>query len=164
MTLVNEVSAGISRRDTLKVASSQLPLHLGDKLANNIGAVDSVFWALNGVKVTANQSDRYMTVTLQAGMLTDTGYNVLEMRLYLADTTVFRTWYIDLDDSPVVPWARHAVKGVFMGSEENPRPNSAGLKLGTFQILERRLLSEAEMSFWKWAAVPGGETFSTAGD
>jgi hypothetical protein len=95
---------------------------------------------------------------LEAGNLRDTGYNVIEMRLYLEDTTVFRTWYIDLDDSPVIPWARHAVKGVFMGSEENLRRNTAGMRLGNFQILERRLLSEAEMSFWKWSPVPGGDT------
>jgi hypothetical protein len=158
VTLVNEYSAGLSRRDTLKVSTSQMPLHLGDKLANNIGAVDSVFWVLNGEKITASQTDRYTNVILNAGMLQDTGYNVLQMRLYLEDTTVFRTWYIDLDDSPVTPWARHAVKGVFAGSEENPRQNTAGMKLGTFQILERRLLSEAEMSFWKWTPVPGGDT------
>jgi hypothetical protein len=158
VTLVNEFSAGISRRDTLKVSSSQLPLYLQDKLANNIGAVDSVFWVLNGVKVTDTQTDRYMGFTLEAGSLRDTGYNVLEMRLYLGDTTVFRAWYIDLDDSPMIPWARHAVKGVFMGSEEDPRQNTAGLKLGTFQILERRLLGEAEMAFWNWSPVPGGDT------
>lgn len=158
LTLVNQFSSGISRRDTLKVSSSQLPLYLGDKLANDIGTVDSVFWVLNGEKITASRTDRYMGFTLQAGSLRDTGYNVLEMRLYTPDTVVSRAWYIDLDDSPVIPWAHHAVKGVFMGSEENPRQNSAGMKLGTFLILERRTLTQAEMAFWGWSPVPGGDT------
>ncbi|MEO6094213.1 MAG: carboxypeptidase-like regulatory domain-containing protein [Fibrobacteria bacterium] len=158
VTLVNEYSTGLGGRDTLKVSSSQLPLTLNGKLGVNVEAVDSVVWALNGEKIAASQNDRYLNFTLEAGRLHDTGFNVLEMRLYLKDTTAFRTWYIDLDDSPVTLWAHHAVKAVFLASEDNPRQNTAGLKLGTFQILASRVLTQAEMAFWNWTAVPGGDT------
>ena len=157
VTLVNEFTTALGGRDTLKVSSSQLPLTLDGKLGVKIGDVDSLVWVLNGEKITANQFQQYMNFTLQPGTLHDTGLNVLEMRLYLKDTTAFRTWYIDLDDSPVIPWAHLAVKGVFMSTEDDPRWNT-GLKLGTFQVLESRVLSDAEMAFWGLLPVPGGDT------
>lgn len=158
VTLVNEYSTGLGGRDTLKVSSSQLPLTFDGKLGVDLETVDSVVWVLNGQKVNSTQFDQYLKFTLQAGVLHDTGLNVLEMRLYLEDTTAFRTWYIDLDDTPVIPWAHHVVKGVFMSTEADPRPNTGGLKLGTFQVLESRVLSGAELAIWNMAPVPGGQT------
>jgi hypothetical protein len=159
VTLVNEYASDIGGGgDTLKVSASQLPLQLGNKLAPDIGAVDSLIWTLNGGKMAVDQTDRATFFNLEAGMLRDTGHNVIEMRLYLADTTVLRSWYIDFEDSPMIPWARHAVKGVFLGSEANSRPDNDGMELGSFRVLERRLLSEAEMAFWNFSPVPGGDT------
>lgn len=158
VTLVNEYTTGLGGRDTLKVSSSQLPLTIDGKLGVNPGDVDSLVWVLNGEKIAADQFQQYMNFTLQAGMLHDTGLNVLEMRLYLKDTTAFRTWYIDLDDTPVIPWAHHAVKGVFMSTEDDPRQNTGGSKLGTFQVLESRVLSNAEKVLWNLSPVPGGDT------
>jgi hypothetical protein len=158
VTLVNEYATDIGGGgDSLKVSTSQLPLQLGNKLAIGIGTVDSLIWTLNGEKMAVNQSGRASHFTLEAGMLRDTGSNVIEMRIYLKDTTVLRSWRIVLDDETVNPWARHAVRGIFMGSEANPRLND-GMRLGAFQVLESRPLSEAEMAFWHWSPVPGGDT------
>lgn len=158
VTLVNEYTTGLGGRDTLKVSSSQLPLTIDGKLAVNPGDVDSLVWVLNGEKIAAGQFQQYMNFTLQAGMLHDTGLNVLEMRLHLKDTTAFRTWYIDLDDSPMTAWAPHAVKAIFMSMEADPRPNTGGLKLGTFQVLESHVLSGAELAVWSMTPAPGGDT------
>lgn len=158
ITLVNQYSAGIGFRDTLKVSASQLPLRLEDKLAPDITEVDSVLWVLNGERINSDHADRHMSLTLEAGSLRDTGNNVLEMRLYLPDTTVFRTWHIDFDDGTVTPWSRHAVKAIFKGSEANLRADNDGKELGIFQILERRSLLEAELAFWNWSPVGGADS------
>lgn len=147
MRLSNNFSFGVSRSDTLVLKSSEIPYTVYDQIFAE--GVDSVYWQLNGVSYSLSPEDKMKPyLFIQRAMLNDTGSNLLELCILLADTAVKRQWHVFVDDKKVTPWPYQAVRAVFLSMKPSPRPAREYMDIGRFKILQHRTLSPDELAFW----------------
>jgi len=149
-----QYSFGISRTDTLVLSTDQLPYRISDKVYAADEDVDTIYFLLNGKKVEMIPSHiRVPTCEIRRDMLNDSGANLLELRILLKDTAIARQWFITLDDKRITPWPHQAVRAVFLGEQPNPRPDPDSPELGTFRILQRKILGVDDLGYFGWQPI-----------
>ncbi len=145
--LSNHFSFGVSRSDTLTLGANQIPYTVYDQIFGE--GVDSVYWILNGISYSLSPEDKMKPyLDIKRDMLHDSGSNLLELCILLADTAVKRQWHVFVDDKKQVLWPYQAVRAVFLSMKPSPRPAREYMDIGRFKILQHRTLSQDELVFW----------------
>lgn len=143
----------------LTLSSQDLPYRIGWNIDT---AQDSAFFVVNGERMANETQDtNYNVLTLTETMLDSSRVNVVQLFVQVGDSaSLVRAWKINWKPGPAAAsWAYHAVRAVILAIVPDNRTrtpiNLLGPELGTFRVLDKRLLSPEDMAYWEWPEVPG---------
>jgi len=156
--------------EILELSSQSLPYRVFEMVRPSDGfEPDSVYWVLNGERV-ANQDSITIRggITLTEAMLDSSRINILQLFAQAGDSSILaRAWKISWTRGPGRPksWAYQAVRAVMLAvvpdgrpKARRPGPNGANPELGTFRVLDKRVLPPEALVYWEWPASPGLDT------